>query len=141
GRTAGRACERLERVVDPIENEIFRSVNDAFGSASIDRVLQDVLDRAPRVAVPDERQRIDLGVEHRLAVVGDAMQRAILGDKPAVRVEKNPLLLPSGGDARNVALYDLADQLRRRPDVALRLQRAIVAEAYHVRPDLVVGPF
>ena len=92
--------------------------------------------RVDQVAVPDEGDWIDLPVEHRLAVFGDALDGAIFADQTAMGIEQDALLLPSGGQAREVFADEGADFLGGVGEVAVLHRQAVVAEADDVRAEV-----
>ena len=69
----------------------FDVVEESFRPATCDGVLQDVANGAPEIGSPDERDRIDAGIEQRRSQVGDLLNRGILRGQPAVRVEQQML--------------------------------------------------
>src|SRR2546422_1907477 len=107
GLSAERARERLESVVQTVEQEVASGVDRALGTTPAKRVMQDVGDYRPVVAVPYEGEREALNLQHRLAVVGDALQRAFLVHETTVRVEHQAPLRPTLRDAGKILVHDL----------------------------------
>ena len=130
---ADHPCERLQRVVEPIEHEILRRIEEAFRPAPRDRIRQDVLHGRPEIRVPDEIERIDARVEERAPRVGDLLNGAVLADQAAMRPEQQVLALRCLiGDVAE----DLLHIVGRCSVCAVGAQQAVVAEADDVRAEI-----
>ena len=89
--TASGSGDWLEAIVQAIEHEVLRIIQESFRPATRDRVLQDVANGAPEIRSPDERNRIDAGIQQRRPQVGHLLNCGVLGREPAVRVEQQVL--------------------------------------------------
>jgi len=136
GLAGQRAGQDLQRVVQPIQQEVLGRAQHALGPAPAHRVLQDVGDGGPVVAVPDEADRIDVRVQHHAAIVGHPLDRAALVDQAAVGVQQHVLFRPARHRPRHVHFEDLAQLGNRGAVVSARAKRAVVAQADDVRPQV-----
>ena len=83
--------DRLEPVVETIEHEVLRAVEESFRTPAGDRVLQDVSERGPQISAPDEADREHTRFEQRRPQVGNLLDRRVLRREAAMRIQEQML--------------------------------------------------
>src|SRR5215510_4022139 len=107
------ASDGLQGVVQAVEHEVFTLVEETFGSPTAEGVAEDILQRRPVIGLPDEGERVDLGVEQGSAIVGDVLNCRLFGDEAAMRIKKETLLLPGLRDGDKVVFHNGTNVLGR----------------------------